>query len=66
MSKAGAVPSGPSPRKPRTPKLKVKRPFRWTAKSAYKKGDLFDPSKCSPSQLARVAAMRDGGGFFEA
>jgi len=46
-------------------KLRVKRPFKWTAGKSYKKGDVFDLSRCSRAQLERVAVMRDSGGFFE-
>ena len=46
-------------------KLKVKRPFNWTARKSYRKGDAFDLSKCSKAQLERVGVMRDSGGFFE-
>jgi len=46
-------------------KLRVKRPFHWTARKQYKKDDLFDTAKCSKQQLERVAAMCDSGGFFE-
>ena len=65
MSKAGAGPSGQCPQRERSPKLKVKRSFNWTAKKTYRKGEVFNTSKCSQEELARIAVMCDSGGFFE-